>query len=138
MNLFSILEASLLQLTSDVRLFLESPASSCFLANTDIDAKLELRKSHHHLDYTTYPTLDITAITVGVSFKSMGVGTKLIKIIKDSNPYPATFLYNVVDEALCAYLLRRNWKKANGTTNLYILSKDISADPMKFGVGTYG
>lgn len=80
----------------------------------DDDLTVYTRKGHHILDNDDKieETLDVATIEVNARKRGQGIWTQFIKEVHELNPYAATYVENVHNPTLAAWLECNNWEPA--------------------------
>lgn len=89
--------------------------------------------ARHRVNGTLTTTFDIA--NINVEKPGHGIGSAVINLIHRINPYPVTYIENVLNDRFYTYLIRHDWKDVEinrfdfkRTPSVYKLAKSSAVD----------
>lgn len=88
--------------------FLSQPVRNQYVHVNPI-VTMYLRKGARAIQGEIVRTLELATIAVAAPYQGNGIGTGMIRLIHEINPYPVTYIENVFNPKLITWLRANNW-----------------------------
>lgn len=95
--------------------FLGSGIRNGYISDADSVCNVYTRKGLHLIDGVVEHTLDVASISVDSEHRGNGIGSSVIHMMHNTNPFGITYVESLLNDSLHDHLKALGWKAVEGS-----------------------